>query len=218
MPTRRRIISIAIAAVPIVFVLALAACTPSTPASDTAPNAESQPVPGEEPLHVSTQKVAGDETAVVTTSKGIIKFRFFAKDAPNTVASFIELANKKFYDGTKWHRVVPNFVIQGGDPLSKKDDPAVGSGGPGWRIKGEFGTPQPDGTFVPAHKHLEGSVAMARATDPNSAGSQSYICLAPQPSLDGQYTVFGQVVSGLDVVHRIAQGDVIKSIRIQHGK
>ncbi len=232
----RRFAALILAVLLAVTVLALVGCSSTTSApptstgsaatsepagsatTDTAGKAESQPVPGEEPLHVSKQKVVGDEVAVVTTNKGVIEFKFFAKDAPNTVASFIELADKRFYDGTKWHRVVPGFVIQGGDPLSKTNDPAVGTGGPGWRLKAEFGKLQPNGTYLPAHKHLGGSVAMARSQDPNSGGSQFYICLAPQPSLDGQYTVFGQVISGLDVVHKIAQGDVIKSIRIKHGK
>ncbi len=170
--------------------------------------AKPQPAPGEEPLHASPVKVTGDEIAVVKTNKGTIRFSFYPKDAPNTVASFIELADEKFYDGTKWHRVVPGFVIQGGDPLSRTDDPAVGSGGPGWHLKAEFNSRQ----------HLLGTVAMARAQDPDSAGSQFYICLAPQPSLDGQYTVFGQVTSGMDVVQEIRQGDAIESIRIEHGK
>jgi peptidyl-prolyl cis-trans isomerase B (cyclophilin B) len=178
-----------------------------TSADTSAQSAE--PTPSEQDgLHVSKTKVTGDEIAVVTTSKGVIKFKFFAKDAPNTVASFIELANAKFFDGTKWHRVVPGFVIQGGDPLSKTDDPNVGSGGPGWKLKAEFNS----------QKHLTGTVAMARAQDVDSAGSQFYICLAPQPTLDGQYTVFGQVTSGMDVVQKIEQGDAITSIRVEHGK
>lgn len=164
--------------------------------------------PDAESLHVSKQSVTGDEVAVITTAKGVIKFKFFPKDAPNTVASFIELANAKFFDGMKWHRVVPGFVIQAGDPLSKTDDPGVGSGGPGWKLKAEFNS----------QKHLAGTVAMARSQDPDSAGSQFYITLAPQPSLDNQYTVFGQVTSGMDVVGKIEQGDVIRSIRIEHGE
>jgi cyclophilin family peptidyl-prolyl cis-trans isomerase len=142
-------------------------------AGEPSTSAEPQPVPGEEPLHTSAVKVTGNEIAVVTTNKGVIKFAFYPKDAPNTVASFIELADKKFYDGTTWHRVVTSpepFVIQGGDPLSKKlpaGDQRIGSGGPGWRLKAEFGTPQANGTFVPAHKHLEGTVALARSQDPD---------------------------------------------------
>jgi peptidyl-prolyl cis-trans isomerase B (cyclophilin B) len=183
--------------------------SPENPAEQ--PGAEQQPVPGEEPLHTSTVKPVGDEVAVVKTNKGTITFQLFAKDAPNTVASFIELADKKSYDGTKWHRVVPGFVVQGGDPLSKTlpaGDPRIGTGGPGYRLKAEIGS----------RKHLAGTVAMARSQEMDSAGSQFYICLAPQPSLDGQYTVFGQVLSGMDVVQKIAAGDTIESVRIRHGR
>ncbi len=138
------------------------------------------------------------EIAVIETDKGIIKFEFYEQDAPNTVANFKKLANKKFYNGLKFHRVVPNFVIQGGCP---KGD---GTGDPGYKIKAEFNKRQ----------HLDGTVAMARAQDPDSAGSQFYICLGPQSFLDGKYTVFGQVISGLDVVHKIQMGDVMKKVYI----
>jgi peptidyl-prolyl cis-trans isomerase B (cyclophilin B) len=184
---------------------------PPAAAADQSSAPQPAPTPGQDALHTSAVKVTGNELAVVKTSKGTITFKFFPKDAPNTVATFIELADKKFYDGTTWHRVVPGFVIQGGDPLSKTlpaGDPQLGSGGPGFRLKAEFSQ----------QKHLEGTVALARAQDNDSGGSQFYICLAPQPSLDGQYTVFGQVVSGLDVVHKIAQGDKIESVRIESGK
>jgi peptidyl-prolyl cis-trans isomerase B (cyclophilin B) len=156
-------------------------------------------------LHTSDVAVTGDEVAVIVTDKGTIEFSFFPSDAPNTVATFIERAREGFYDGTKFHRVEPGFVIQGGDPLSKTDDPAVGTGGPGYMLKAEFN----------AKPHLDGTVAMARAGDPDSAGSQFYIALGPQPFLNGNYTVFGQVTSGLDVVHQIQRGDVIRSISIR---
>lgn len=158
-------------------------------------------------LHTSDVKVAGDEVAVITTPKGVIKFGFFAEEAPNTVASFVELASSGFYDGTKFHRVVEDFVIQAGDPLSKTDDPDVGTGGPGYNLGAEFNT----------RPHLEGTVAMARAQHPDSAGSQFYICLGRQSFLDGNYTVFGQVTDGLEVVHCIEQGDVIISMKIESG-
>ncbi len=156
-------------------------------------------------LHGSDVKVAGDEIAVITTDKGEIRFEFFGHDAPNTVATFIERAREGFYDGTKFHRVEPGFVIQGGDPLSKTDDPAVGTGGPGYNLKAEFNV----------RPHLDGTVAMARAASPDSAGSQFYICTGSQSFLDGNYTVFGQVTKGLDVVHSIARGDVMRSVRIE---
>jgi len=166
---------------------------------------EDETLPEEEPLYTPTYEPTGEEIAVITTPKGVIKFEFYPEDAPKHVAAFIELAQKGFYDGTKFHRVEPGFVVQGGDPLSKTDDPLVGTGGPGYRLEAEFN----------ARQHLEGTVAMARSMDPNSAGSQFYICLAPQPGLDGQYTVFGQVVEGLDVVHQIQVGDLMQSVTIE---
>ncbi len=148
----------------------------------------------------------GREVAVIETPKGEIRIEFFPSDAPNHVAAFIELARQGFYDGTKFHRVVPDFVVQGGDPLSRTDDPFVGTGGPGYRLAAEFN----------ARKHLDGTVAMARSADPDSAGSQFYICLGPQPFLDGQYTVFGQVVEGMDVVRSIGVGDVMESVTVEN--
>lgn len=142
--------------------------------------------------------------AVIETSKGTIKFHFYPGEAPLHVANFIQLAENGFYDGCKFHRVVPGFVIQGGDPLSKVNHPSVGSGGPGYQIAAEFND----------HKHLDGTVAMARSAHPDSAGSQFYICLGAQPSLNHQYTVFGQVVEGLEVVHSIQVGDEITKISI----
>ncbi len=179
---------------------------------DTAqsePAAADQPAPTtqqEETLYTAQYKPNGKEVAVIETSKGTIKFEFYAQDAPNTVAAFIELAQKGFYDGTKFHRVEPGFVVQGGDPLSKNDDPMVGKGGPGYRLKAEFN----------ARQHLDGTVAMARSQDPDSAGSQFYICLGPQPFLDGNYTVFGQVTEGMDVVRAITAGDVMTSVSIEN--
>lgn len=163
-------------------------------------------------LHISPIEVAGTETAVITTSKGVITLEFYPADAPNTVASFIELADAGFYDGLKFHRVVPGFVVQGGDPLTGPLTPddvragigGVGTGGPGWNQKAEFN----------ARKHVAGTLAMARSQHPDSAGSQFYICLEPQPSLDGKYTVFGQVLEGMDVVRSIQVGDVIESVTI----
>jgi peptidyl-prolyl cis-trans isomerase B (cyclophilin B) len=159
-------------------------------------------------VYEATYKPTGKETAVIQTSKGRITLEFFADDAPNHVGAFIERALEGFYDGTKFHRVVPGFVVQGGDPLSKHDDPMVGTGGPGYRLKAEFN----------ARKHLDGTVAMARSADPDSAGSQFYICLGPQPFLDGQYTVFGQVIDGMDVVRSIEVGDVMQSVSIENAE
>src|SRR2546427_4011944 len=124
-------------------------------------------------------------TAVIVMEKGgEIQIELFPEDAPKTVESFIALSKKGFYDGLTFHRVEPGFVAQGGDP---KGD---GTGGPGYTLKAEFNP----------RKHVRGTVAMARAQNPDSAGSQFYICFAPAPSLGGKYTVFGQVVKGMDVV------------------
>jgi len=172
----------------------------------TSEQAVTQPVEEEKPLYVATYQPNGNEIAVITTDKGVIRFKFYPDEAPNHVASFIELALQGFYDGTKFHRVEPGFVIQGGDPLSKTDNPRVGTGGPGYFLAAEFSGLQ----------HLDGTVSMARAQDPNSAGSQFFICLGPQPFLDGQYTVFGQVIEGMDVVRAIEPGDVKRSVTIEN--
>ncbi len=139
-------------------------------------------------------------TAVITMAKGgEIRIELFPEDAPKTVESFVTLAKKGFYDGLSFHRVVPGFVAQGGDP---KGD---GTGGPGYTLKAEFNQ----------RKHVRGTVAMARSQHPDSAGSQFYICFAPAPHLDRQYTVFGQVVQGMELVDRIQVGDRMKAVRIE---
>jgi len=137
--------------------------------------------------------------AVVTTDKGVIKFVLCDQKAPITVANFVKLADKGFYSGLVFHRVVPGFVIQGGDPAGN------GSGGPGYTIKGEF-------TDLP---HLKGAVAMARTNDPDSAGSQYYICLDAQPFLNGKYAVFGYVLEGMEVVTSIQMGDKMRDVKIE---
>jgi peptidyl-prolyl cis-trans isomerase B (cyclophilin B) len=148
-------------------------------------------------------------TAVITMAKGgQITIEFFAADAPKTVENFVMLARKGFYDGTTFHRVEKDPpMAQGGDPLSKTlkaGDPRIGTGGPGYAIKAEFNK----------QKHVRGVIAMARTNDPDSAGSQFYITREPAHFLDGQYTVFGKVTKGMDVVDRIERGDRISSIKI----
>jgi len=145
-------------------------------------------------------KTAPKTMSVITmqTTKGVIKFTLLPQYAPIHVEKFIALTKKKFYDGLVFHRVVPGFVIQGGDPSGN------GSGGPGYTIKAEFSD----------RKHLLGTVAMARTPDPNSAGSQFYICLDALPSLDGQYTTFGQVYEGIEVVEKIAKGDKMTKVTV----
>ena len=174
----------------------------SAPATSASPI----PTPEEEPVFQPTIELTGDEVAVITTAKGAIRLRFFGDVAPNHVKSFIELAKSGFYDGTTFHRVEPGFVAQGGDPYSKSGAGPVGTGGPGYRVKAEFND----------KPHLEGTLAMARSQDPDSAGSQFYICLAPAPFLDGKYTVFGEVTEGMDVVKKLAVGDVMQSVVIEN--
>jgi peptidyl-prolyl cis-trans isomerase B (cyclophilin B) len=139
-------------------------------------------------------------TAVIAMEKGgEIRIELFPEDAPKTVESFVTLSKKGFYNGLTFHRVIQGFMAQGGDP---KGD---GTGGPGFSLKAEFNK----------RKHVRGTVAMARAAHPDSAGSQFYICFAPAPHLDGQYTVFGQVVKGMEVVDQIKIGDKMKTVSIE---
>jgi peptidyl-prolyl cis-trans isomerase B (cyclophilin B) len=141
-----------------------------------------------------------NRTAIIETDKGAIKFTLHEDLAPITTANFIELAQDHFYDGLTFHRVVSDFVIQGGCPHG------TGAGGSGKNIPLEVS---------PNLEHGEaGAVAMARASDPNSASSQFYITLSPTPRLDGSYAVFGRVTDGMDVVRQIRVGDVMKSVTI----
>ncbi len=139
-------------------------------------------------------KKMSEQRAIIHTNLGDITLKFFPEVAPNHVNNFIELAKKGFYNGTTFHRVVPRFVIQGGDPNSKNADRSKhGMGGPGYQIKAEFNK----------KPHRRGTLSMARSANPDSAGSQFFICVADVPSLDGQYTVFGEVVKGIEVVDKI---------------
>ena len=163
----------------------------------------------------------GDEIAVVNTSQGTIRVQLAGKDAPIHVGNFVELAQKGYYDGLKFHRYVPGFVIQGGCPYTRDMTPEEvargergpqgrpGTGGPGHYIKGEWRT-------NPNNSHEDGALAMARSQDPDSAGSQFYFCLGPQHGLDFNYTVFGQTIEGIDVIGKLRAGDVIESITIEN--
>ena len=152
------------------------------------------------PVVVAPAGDNGYDVATITTVYGDIVIRFLEDVAPAHSANFKRLASDRFYDGTTFHRVVPGFMIQGGDPNSKDQDPENdGRGGPGYTLEAELGG-----------RHIAGAVAAARLGGPGnptlrSNGSQFYICVAPQQQLDGQYTVFGQVVRGLDVVYRIVR-------------
>jgi len=135
-----------------------------------------------------------DKVAELHTTAGDIDIRFFPDVAPNHVKNFIDLAEKGFYNGTKFHRVIAGFMIQGGDPNSISGDPATwGTGGSAQNVKAEF-------SRVP---HKRGIVSMARAQHPDSASSQFFICVADSGFLDGQYSVFGKVTKGMDVADKI---------------
>jgi len=131
---------------------------------------------------------------VIKTNFGSIKFSLLPELAPETTRSFIKLAKSGFYNGTLFHRVIPGFMIQGGDPNTKSTDKNVwGQGGPGYNLKAEFSS----------RSHLRGIVSMARAADPDSAGSQFFIVTSDSTFLDKQYTVFGEVVDGMEVADKI---------------
>lgn len=139
-------------------------------------------------------KMMKDTKAIIQTRLGDIVIAFFPEVAPNHVNNFIELADKGFYDGTIFHRIIPGFMIQGGDPNSKDQDRnRHGTGGPGYSVKAEFND----------KSHKRGILSMARSAHPDSAGSQFFICVSDAPHLDGQYTVFGEVTSGIDTVDKI---------------
>jgi hypothetical protein len=136
---------------------------------------------------------------VIQTTRGKIRFKFYTKDAPKTVHRMVELISKGFYNGLIFHRVVPGFVVQGGDPSGS------GMGGSGVSLPAEFNS----------RKHIPGAVAMARAQDPNSADSQFYISLGTHPHLDGSYTVFGQLIEGQEVANQLQVGDRMTAVAIE---
>jgi peptidyl-prolyl cis-trans isomerase B (cyclophilin B) len=150
------------------------------------------------------------KTATFETNKGTIVAELYDKDAPLTVANFEKLANDKFYDGVKFHRVIPDFVVQGGDPLSRdlpSGDPRVGTGGPGYKIKCETaGNPR---------KHEVGALSMAHAGK-DTGGSQFFMVLSEANTrhLNGVHTVFGKITSGIDVMKKIERNDVMNSVRV----
>jgi peptidyl-prolyl cis-trans isomerase B (cyclophilin B) len=140
------------------------------------------------------------DVAVITTTEGTIVIAFWPKEAPNTVANFEKLARQGFYDGTCFHRIIKGFMVQGGDPLTKdaSQADAWGTGGPGYSVNAEFN----------GHSHQYGVVSMARSSDPNSAGSQFFICDGDASFLDHQYTAFGHLIKGGDVLDKIANTPV----------
>jgi peptidyl-prolyl cis-trans isomerase B (cyclophilin B) len=179
------------------LVLAVSACDKSSSSSSSSSSgsggAKSWPSAPKQSIDA-----AKTYSATMVTSKGTIELSLDAKAAPITVNNFVFLAREKFYDGLTFHRVEPGFVIQGGDPQGS------GQGGPGYTIQDEKS----------GLKHVDGALAMAKTSAPNSAGSQFYITLGAQASLDANYTVFGIVTNGKDVPGKIAIGDKITSVTI----
>ena len=147
------------------------------------------------PADVTPAKPGGKEVAVIKTTEGDMVVEFWPEVAPKTVENFKALAKKGFYDGTAFHRVIKGFMIQGGDPLTKdaSKESSWGTGDPGYKIKAEFSD----------RKHVRGVLSMARGPHPDSAGCQFFICLAETPHLDRQYTCFGKLVKGDDVLGKI---------------
>ena len=186
-----------------VALLALVACSSSTTNvpdfGDAGTSGSGAARPGKyQAAPARTIDTARSYAATMVTSKGTIALSLDAKAAPVTVNNFVFLARERYYDGLTFHRVEKAFVIQGGDPSGD------GTGGPGYTI------PDEDSGLL----HADGALAMAKSSAPDSAGSQFYITLAAQPSLDGNYTVFGRVTGGRDVVAKIARGDTITSVTV----
>ena len=146
-------------------------------------------------LRAADEKSASKEVAVISTSAGKMVVEFWPDVAPNTVANFIKLSKEGFYDGTAFHRIIKGFMIQGGCPKTKAGGKGMpGTGGPGYQIKAEFN----------GKSHVRGVISMARSASPDSAGSQFFICHGPSAFLDRQYTAFGELIAGDDVLERIA--------------
>ncbi len=166
-----------------------------TETPSASPNASMTPSPSSSP--------AAKEVAVIKTSEGEMVAEFWPDVAPNTVENFKKLARQGFYDGTAFHRIIKGFMAQGGDPLTK--DPAKesmwGTGGPGYKVKAEFNK----------KPHERGVLSMARSSDPDSAGSQFFLCFGKVSQLDGQYTTFGKIIKGDAVLDKLANVEVTTS-------
>jgi peptidyl-prolyl cis-trans isomerase B (cyclophilin B) len=184
-------------AVCVSLVLAAPARSQSKPAAPAAAGQPAATSPGAGPV------------IVVETAKGTFEFETYPNDAPKTVARIVELVNKRFYNGLRVHRVVPNFVMQLGDPTTRDMTRQAD-----W---GRFGSGTPIGVaeITKTRTHVRGAVAMAHADDPTKADSQWYVTLSPQPRLDGKYTVFGKVISGMDIVTKLQVTDRIVRVTVR---
>ncbi len=157
----------------------------------------------EEIIQQKEHKMSDSNIIKAELETGTIMMELYPDVAPETVKAFKKLVEKGFYDGLTFHRVIPGFMAQGGDP------DGTGMGGPGYNLKAEFND----------KKHVRGTLAMARSADPDSAGSQFYICYGPQPHLDGQYTIFGQVTDGMEYVDALHNGSkIIKMTLVEAGE
>ncbi len=173
----------------VMLLITSCATAPSEPTPTKKPMSYSAPPP----MTIDTSK---QYTATIETGKGNIVLELFASDVPKTVNNFVFLSREGFYDGTTFHRVIPDFMVQGGDP--------TGTGGPGYKFADEF----------TEHTHVSGALSMANA-GPNTNGSQFFITYSPQYHLDGKHSVFGQLVDGMDVLKQIVKGDTIVGITIE---
>ena len=164
-----------------------------TPEPTPAPKPKTYSAPP--PMTIDTSK---QYIATIETAKGDLVLELFASDVPITVNNFVFLAREGFYDGTTFHRIIPDFMAQGGDPTGK------GTGNPGYSFPDEF----------TAHKHVTGTLSMANS-GPDTNGCQFFITYAPQPHLDGKHSVFGQLIEGMDVLKKLEDGDVMKRVIIE---
>ena len=185
-----------IAGIILVLVAILLASCATTPS-------ESEPAPTQKPMSYSapppmTLDTSKQYTATIETEKGNLVLELFASDVPVTVNNFVFLAREEFYDGTTFHRVIPDFMAQGGDPIG------TGTGGPGYKFADEF----------TKHTHVTGALSMANS-GPNTNGSQFFITYAPQPHLNNHHSVFGQVIDGMDVLKALENGDAVVRITIE---
>ena len=185
----------------VLTIIVLASCGGSAPAP--APTPTPTPAPAPKPKSYSSPPAmmidtSKQYTATIKTEKGNMVLELFAKDVPMTVNNFVFLAREGFYDGSTFHRVIPGFMVQGGDPTG------TGTGGPGYSFKDEF----------TEHTHVTGALSMANS-GPNTNGSQFFITYAPQHGLDGKHSVFGQLVEGMDVLESLINGDKIIRITIK---